>query len=146
MLRKQPAIICRNVSHPEKNGDLNSSAEVLLRNNGKVVAASMNVGSGKLSWTGFNLPYHVIRDYNEQEANFLTNILDSLVDFSIKNTQSPNYQFISPERRVVQTDGARAVLFKEEAFPSWVAKTEKGLFLKQDCPGTISLYHSSFWR
>ena len=115
-----------NVSHPEKNGDLNSSAEVLLRNNGKVVAASMNVGSGKLSWTGFNLPYHVIRDYNEQEANFLTNILDSLVDFSIKNTQSPNYQFISPERRVVQTDGARAVLFKEEAFPSWVAKTEKG--------------------
>ena len=86
----------------------------------------MNVGSGKLSWTGFNLPYHVIRDYNEQEANCLTNILDSLVDFSIKNTQSPNCQFISPERRVVQTDGARAVLFKEEAFPSWVAKTEKG--------------------
>ncbi|OGD91583.1 hypothetical protein A3D81_00540 [Candidatus Curtissbacteria bacterium RIFCSPHIGHO2_02_FULL_40_17] len=115
-----------NVSHPENDADIYTGTRVILKNNGKVVAASVDVQSGKLIWTGFNLPYHVIRDYNEDEANFLTNILSSLTDLSEKKVGDASYKWFSPEKREVQTNGARAVLFKEEAFPNWLAKSENG--------------------
>lgn len=115
-----------NVSHLENDVDLYTGARMILKNNGKIVAASVDIESGKLIWTGFNLPYHVIRDYNENEANFLTNILSSLTDLSEKKVNNVSYQWFSPEKREVQTDGARAVLFKEEVFPYWFAESEKG--------------------
>lgn len=115
-----------NVSHPESVSDLNSQAHPILANRDTLIAASIPVGSGTLLWTGFNLPYHVIREYNRDEANFLYNLITSLVDLSEKRVGFVSYNWISPEKREVETLNARAVLFKEENFPNWKAKSNTG--------------------
>ncbi|MBI2021526.1 hypothetical protein HYS93_01435 [Candidatus Daviesbacteria bacterium] len=115
-----------NVSHPDSDSAVQSEAKVILKNNGKVVAASIDIGSGNLIWTGFNLPYHAIRDYNEEETKFLINMLFSGVDISEKKIGNFNYRFISPEKREVDSAGSRGVLFKEELYDSWKAKSESG--------------------
>lgn len=115
-----------NVSHPTSDSDLRPDAKVILKNNKKIVAATMTVGSGNLAWTGFNLPYHVIRDYNEEEAQLLINILSADIDLSEKKVANVNYNFISPEKREIDTEDSRGVLFKEEFFKSWKATSENG--------------------
>lgn len=113
-----------NVSHP--TNELSKSAKVILKNNGKVVAAQTQVGSGELIWTGFNLPYHTIYNNNLDEATFLKNLLGAIIDFSQKNIGDYKINWISPEKREINYSNARAVLFKEEAFPTWKAVSEKG--------------------
>lgn len=119
-----------NVSHPGDDTDLDTGARMILKNNGKIVAASVDIESGKLIWTGFNLPYHTIREYNQDEANFFVNLLSSLFDFSVKQPIIFDYSFISPEKRAITINGARSVIFKEEAYSHWLAKSEKGQTLQ----------------
>ncbi|MDP2632334.1 MAG: hypothetical protein Q8P25_01270 [Candidatus Curtissbacteria bacterium] len=109
------------VSYPT---EVKSPANIILKNNGKVVSAQTQVGKGNLIWTGFNLPYHSIFTYNNEEATFLTNILSQIVDLSQKDTPDFNLNWISPEKREITFSGAKAVLFKEENFPGWQAKMD----------------------
>ncbi|MDP2632331.1 MAG: hypothetical protein Q8P25_01255, partial [Candidatus Curtissbacteria bacterium] len=127
-----------NVSHPRDEKDLNPDARVILKNNDIIVSAASDVGSGKLIWTGFNLPYHIIRDYNEEEANFFVNLLSSMVDISEKVVPKVEYRWISPERREVTVGGARAVLFKEQDFGDWRAVSNSGDKLKIYRTGPVS--------
>lgn len=113
-----------NVSYPKN--ELAKSAKVILKSNGKVVAAQNQVGTGKIIWTGFNLPYHTIYNNNMNEAIFLENLFGEITDFSQKSTGDYNVNWISPEKREINYTNARAILFKEEAFPTWTAKSEKG--------------------
>lgn len=113
-----------NVSYPERG--LSSQSKIILKNNGKVVASQTSVGSGKLIWTGFNLPYHTIYTYNNDEASFLTNIFGQIVDLSKKEPGSFELNWISPEKREINFSNARSILFKEEAFPNWKAKNKNG--------------------
>ena len=119
-----------NVSHPVDDRDLNPESEIIIKNNDLIVAVSRNVGSGKLIWTGFNLPYHILREYNVQESNFFYNLLSEVVDLSEKNTPSYEYRWVSPENRQVTVAGARGVLFKEEFYGGWTAKGDQGKKLK----------------
>lgn len=110
------------VSYPYS---LRPSTSVLLKNNDKVVAAQKRIGEGKLIWTGFNLPYHTIFTYNNEEATYFSNILSQIVDLSKKDTPSFKLNWVSPEKREITFSGAKAVLFKEENFLGWKAKIDE---------------------
>lgn len=109
-----------NVSHPISDNDLRDDTTVLLRHKGIPVVIEKTLGKGKIIWSGFNLPYHAIRDYNPQEAKFFRNLLAELVDLREKPVLTKG-KFISPEERIIEVSGAKGVVFKEQAFAGWQA-------------------------
>ncbi len=116
-----------NISHPLESGDIADGAEVILRHRSIPVVVKSSELGGEVIWSGFNLPYHIIRDYNEQEAQFFRNILFDLFGVN-KQLVRPDAEvdWISPQEVVVKTNGAKAVLFKEQAFPGWTARVQSG--------------------
>ncbi len=109
-----------------EESDLRPGAQIILKNHGKIVAASHKIGSGEIIWSGLNLAYHLNRDHNEEEAKFFVNILSSIVDISKKN--SPNYSinFINSNNRQITFEKTKGILFKEMAYRGWRAKTIEG--------------------
>ncbi len=109
-----------NVSHPVNADDLRDDSTVILRHKGIPVVAERTMGQGKVIWSGFNLPYHAIRDYNPQEARFFKNILGELVELK-ENPVLSKGKFISARERVIEIKEARGVIFKEQGFDGWKA-------------------------
>lgn len=109
-----------------READVRDGAMVILKHKGKVVVASHKLGNGEVIWGGFNLAYHILRDHNQQEAKFFNNILGSIVDISKKPAPVSQATFISPNERVVETEGAKGILFKEMAYKGWNARLLEG--------------------
>jgi len=109
-----------NISHPPTEADLRPGAQVILRQQGKPVVVIASQGSGTVIWSGVNLPYHVIREYNQEEGRFFEKLLSELVSFSGGETTS-NSQFISPRERPIKVSNSRGVLFKEQFYDGWQA-------------------------
>lgn len=104
-------------------------AKTLISSEGKPVIIEGEFGKGKVLWSGLNLPFHVVNSKNNNELNFLKNIL---LEYSqVEREEKVNFQvdFINPQKRILKLDTqANGVLFKEAKFPNWkaVAKTAKG--------------------
>lgn len=111
-----------NISYADDK-DVKNGANVILKNQGKVVMASQKVGQGELIWGGMNLAYHLIRNHNPEEAELFVNILSRTVDISKKSTPSYNVNFINANRREIKATGVKGILFKEEAYDGWEAKS-----------------------
>lgn len=109
-----------NISHPLGEDDLRKNAKVILRQKQKIVLAEKNLGRGKVIWSGYNLPYHTLRDYNREEGLFFQNLLGSLVNFKESKWQGQS-KWISPRERTIDISGGKGVLFKELAFDGWKA-------------------------
>lgn len=110
-----------SISYAEED-DVKRGANVILRNQGKVIMASMNVGGGVLIWGGFNQAYHLLREHNQEEAKLFVNTLSSLVDLNKKPGGTYETNFKNANERIIKTSGARAILFKEQAYDGWRAK------------------------
>ena len=108
-----------------------------MKHKGRVVFASQKFGSGEVIWGGFNLPYHVIRDYNSEEAKFFNKILAALVDLGVKKPADSEVRFVNSNTREITTVGARAVLFKEQAYSGWSAKLKEN---EQGKSGRLKIY------
>lgn len=111
-----------SISYPPEDTDVREGSSVILKNKGKVVVISYSIGSGEVIWSGINLPYHVIREHTAEEVRFLKNIFDKLLE----GTASPEKvvfeaKFINPQHRQITTQGAKGVLFREQAYPGWKA-------------------------
>ena len=117
--------------------DLRDQATVIMKHKGRVVFASQKFGSGEVIWGGFNLPYHVIRDYNSEEAKFFNKILAALVDLGVKKPADSEVRFVNSNTREITTVGARAVLFKEQAYSGWSAKLKEN---EQGKSGRLKIY------
>lgn len=112
-----------NISYaPDGKADVREEAKVLLSSHGYPVLVEQKVGAGKIIWSGLNLPYHVLYNYNYQEGKLLVNTLNRL--FAFGQTQKPSWEldWVSPQKRVIASKGAKGVLFKEQAFPGWKTK------------------------
>lgn len=109
-----------NISHPLADSDLREGVRVILRHQGVPVVAEKTSGGGKVIWSGFNLPYHVIRDFNPEEGKFFRNLLAELVTLE-ENPILSKGQWLSPRKRIVGVNGAKGVIFKEQAFDGWQA-------------------------
>lgn len=105
--------------------DLKDGAAAILKNQGKVIMASMKFGRGELIWGGFNQAYHLLREHNGEEAKLFVNTLSSLVDLNKKPGGTYETNFKNANERIIKTSGARAILFKEQAYDGWRAKLVK---------------------
>ncbi|MCH7951971.1 hypothetical protein IH980_04525 [Patescibacteria group bacterium] len=112
-----------NFSYPPRADDVRSQVEILIKNHGRPILATHEIGEGQVVWSGMNLPYHVIRFHNPDEVTFFTNIMEDLVD-----TQQDQPVFeatsFSPQEREITATGARGVLLKEQAYPGWKAEIQ----------------------
>ncbi len=110
------------VSFPRGASGLREGVEVILKNHDIPILISYGVGEGKTVWSGLNLPYHVIRSHNEQEIQFFQNILTSLFSTLPEGENiAADISFVSPQQRTIMVNGAKGVLFKEQAYPGWHA-------------------------
>ncbi len=85
-----------------------------------------DVAGGQVLWSGMNFPYHVIRNHSEVEVKLLKNILSTILPQAENDivSQSSEAGFILPQRREIETKGAKGVLFKEQAYPGWRANVD----------------------
>ncbi len=112
-----------NISHTTSSG-LNDGAEILLSLKGFPVLVKNKTGN--VIWSGLNLPYHVIRDFNTFEGNLLINILKTFISLDKKAEAFYQVDWISPQERSIKTQGARGVILKEMGFPGWQANVDYG--------------------
>lgn len=118
------------------DGELRPNAKVILKNNGKIIAASHKIGNGEVIWSGINLSYHLTRNHNVEEAKFFNNILSVLVDSSRKPLPQSEVSFVNPNTRTIKTQGARGILFKEQFYDGWRAKVAGASILD----GNLKIY------
>lgn len=105
--------------------DVRDGTKIVLTNHGKVVMASQRLGSGEVVWSGLNFAYHILRNHNGTEAKFFQNILADAVSLEKKSAPKSNVNFLNSNTRTIETEGARGILFKEQAFSGWQAKLIK---------------------
>lgn len=121
-------------SHPQELSDVRSNTQIILKNHGIPLMISQRLGEGEVVWSGLNFPYHVIRFHNHQEVQLFKNIITYLMKdapqstFQSNTSAHPAYEasFKSAQKREVRTTGAFGVLFKEQAYPGWIAKAVSG--------------------
>lgn len=106
--------------------ELKDGASAILKNHDRIVMASQKLGSGGVIWSGLNYAYHVSRNHNQEEAKLFNNILGWLADISEKPLPSYNAKFINANSRLIQTETAKGILFKEEAYNGWRARLLAG--------------------
>ena len=119
--------------------ELKDDARTILYNYDHAVIVSEKVGNGRIIWSGINLPYHTLMYKNEEEAKLLGQLLDWTVKSEdrkidlekaisdkdlVYETESYKTEFINPEKRIVTIKKpASGILFKENYFQNWRAKT-----------------------
>ncbi len=111
-----------NFSYPKNPNQVRNGANILIKDQGYPLMVSKTVGRGEVIWSGFNLPYHISRYHNRDEAVFFYNILNSMVGSSEeKNLPNSSVTFANSVNRSITVDKAKGILFKEHAFPGWQA-------------------------
>lgn len=109
-----------SISYPIEESDLRDNTAVILKQQGRTIVAEQTYSKGKIIWSGYNLPYHAIRDYNSQELMFFNNLLGELVTLG-KEQSYGETSWVSPRERTIKVSGEKGVLFKERAFEGWQA-------------------------
>ncbi|MBI2011698.1 hypothetical protein HYS91_02940 [Candidatus Daviesbacteria bacterium] len=110
------------LSFLENDRDLRSGAKVILRHQGKPVLVERSLGSGKVVWSGLNLPYHYNQYKIQEEADMFINILKSFTNIDEKAPLSAQTKWFRPEDVEIKTDQkAKGILFKEQLWPGWRA-------------------------
>lgn len=124
------------ISKPEKLKDW--ANPVLLHDNVPILTEG-TVGNGKIVWSGFNFPFHLIDNNNYEESKLFKNIITSLA-ISTKNQkpQSKVERNVPWEISILQT-GAKGIYFKENFDPGWKA-TQNGKSLEVFEAGTGFMY------
>lgn len=116
-----------NISHPTTGEEVEEKAEVILKLKGHPVVVKSNELGGEVIWSGLNLPYHIIREHNNEEAEFLANIFEDLYGVGKKIARpDAEVEWVSPQEILVKTSDAKGVLVKEQGFPGWEAVVDAG--------------------
>ena len=103
----------------------------ILLTNGEPAVMAKNLGSGRVIFSGLNLPYHIRNNntLNLEETRFLVNMYKWVLNTDLKKAAPAKYEtkFINPEKREVLLSGdANGVVFKENYFGNWHAYLKQG--------------------
>ncbi len=105
---------------------LRSGARVILKDHGKIIMASQKLGGGEIFWSGMNFAYHLSRNHNGDEAKLFLNLLNATNDLSKKIVPKYGTSFINANSSTIRFEGAKGVLFKEQAYDGWNAHSIAG--------------------
>jgi hypothetical protein len=98
-----------------------SWAEPVLLSDGDPVVVAGELGRGRVTWSGMNLPYHAASTRTEVESRLLG---EEIAWTAPRQSAAPEFTatFVNPQsRRVSAGAGATGVLFKESWVPNWQA-------------------------
>lgn len=118
-------------------------AKILLAQKGQPIIAAGSLGSGKVIWSGLNLPYHFVYYLNQSEDKLFTNILGSMVNLEREeNMNIAKVNRSSPEKITVSGNGFSGVLLKETFDDGWQGRlvTPKDKDLKVYKAGLYFIY------
>jgi len=101
---------------------LKAGAIPLVSNHQQSVLILYPLGQGKIIWSGMNFSGHLQSYKNLEEVKLFKNILFSFSDFSQDNNLNVSYARPSSEKVIIKGSGAKAILFKEAAYPGWKLK------------------------
>lgn len=111
-----------------KKASLGEDKKQILLNDDRIVIFQQKVEGGELIWSGLNLPYHTLSYQNQEEVEFLVNMIFGLLKTNrqVLPRLKSTVQFINPQERVVEIhEPTKAILFKENYFFNWQAILEK---------------------
>jgi hypothetical protein len=98
------------------------NATVLLKNHDKPILAQWPLGSGTVTWSGMNLPFHFVRFNKLEESKIIINFIKDGVALNEHHVQGDQVQFVFPGKvEITPAPNATAVLFKQELWPGWKA-------------------------
>lgn len=99
-----------------------SWAHTVLGSRPGAVVVTGQLGSGRVVWSGLNLPYHVDAYRNGEESRFLTNAIAWASRSTPQQGARSTAHFDGPQQTTVAVDAtSRGVLFKESFFDRWHA-------------------------
>ena len=99
-----------------------SWAHTVLGSRPGAVVVTGQLGSGRVVWSGLNLPYHVDAYRNGEESRFLTNAIAWASRTTPQQGARSTAHFDGPQQTTVAVDAtSRGVLFKESFFDRWHA-------------------------
>lgn len=119
-------------------GVVDRGTRVLLKNYEKVILADATLGNGSVIWSGMNLPYHILREYNLDELRLFRKLLERAVSAEAESfLVGTDFERPSPEKVVIRGNNANAVLFKEAGYEGW------GAYIKVDgAKKKLKVYHA----
>lgn len=114
------------ISAPSNSSDLRNDTRVILSHKSKPILIEKLIGSGKVIWSGFNLPYHYNQYKSNDEARLMLNIIKQFAPTSTPSAIPAETNWLKPEnvRITVLQDKPRGILFKEQGYQGWQAKLE----------------------
>jgi len=112
-------------------GELRNGATVLVSNHQKPILIAYGLGQGKVIWSGMNFPGHLLRYKKIDEVKLFKNILFYFKDFSTDKNIQVAYSRPSSEKVIIKGSGAKAILFKEAAYPGWTLTVKSNNQRKQ---------------
>ncbi|MBU1868154.1 hypothetical protein KJ608_01685 [Patescibacteria group bacterium] len=107
---------------------VDKGTRVILENHGRIIMADTSLGNGSVIWSGMNFPYHILREHNTEELRLFEKLLERAV-----STEEPQgfltgteFKRVTPEKVVIKSKDAAAVLFKEAGYEGWRASIKAG--------------------
>lgn len=102
-------------------------AKVLLRQDDRPVAVEMDIGEGKVLWTGVNWFYRqeAYRKNGFNEVRPIGILMEGLLgDLDKVKIEADKVEFVEPEEAKISGKGFKGVLYKYNKWPGWTAKAE----------------------
>jgi len=101
---------------------LKKVAKTLLAISDKPVLVMQEPGSGKIIWSGLNLPYHAIRYNNPVEVKFFQQLVTELVGQFNGQRNTQGIERVRANKIVFNAPQGQGILFKEQNFSGWQVK------------------------
>lgn len=99
-----------------------SGVNILLRQQGNPVLIERNLGSGRVIWSGLNLPYHINQHKSQSEIRLFLNILNNFVSVQENPILEGEAKWLTSEDVIVSTPNKpRGILLKEQGYSGWHA-------------------------
>jgi hypothetical protein len=113
----------RTNSPPDKSQLLSWMSPVLMQNDQPMIYTG-KIGNSKITFSGINLPFHILNSKSYEEIKLFQNIISNLTTNSPQLTTTPqitNLKREQPSQISLITENARGIYFKENYHPGWKA-------------------------
>jgi len=106
------------------NESVRADAQTIIWSSGRPLLVASEYGSGRVIWSGLNLPFHITSYKNAIESILLGNILNWVSNSSLRRQTEVRFEVRRehPGRvHIIVNEPASGILFKESYFENWHA-------------------------
>lgn len=108
--------------YSQPQGSLKPWAKTALTINNKPQIIEGDLGNGKIIWSGFNLPFHIVDNNNYEEAKLFKNIILALANEDKDKKPAYNLERPNPGTIRISALNSKGIYVKENYDSGWQAK------------------------